>query len=139
MKFLIDTSQLTKAGYDIQDIFLLVLFYHNIHVHTSMLTEEFTSFCINNQYLYIDLLTNDLKITPIGRAFINKLLDAKDTNKIVQINTLATTLQEIFPKGRKGETPYYWRGTTAEIVKKLISFNRAYPKITPPTNNRCNN
>lgn len=45
--------------------------------------------------------------------------NSKVINRDEEFLNLARKLQELYPKGRKGGTTYMWRGTTAEIAKKL--------------------
>lgn len=45
----------------------------------------------------------------------DKLVENKQDN----FNSLANKLREIFPKGNKAGTNYNWRGSTAEIARKL--------------------
>ena len=45
--------------------------------------------------------------------------DENVIDKDSQFTELATELREIYPAGRKDGTTYMWRGTTAEVAKKL--------------------
>ena len=45
--------------------------------------------------------------------------DKNVIDKDTEFTELATELREIYPAGRKDGTTYMWRGTTAEVAKKL--------------------
>ena len=45
--------------------------------------------------------------------------DKNVIDKDSEFKELATELREIYPAGRKDGTTYMWRGTTAEVAKKL--------------------
>ena len=45
--------------------------------------------------------------------------DKNVIDKDSEFTELATELREIYPAGRKDGTTYMWRGTTAEVAKKL--------------------
>lgn len=45
--------------------------------------------------------------------------DKNVIDKDSEFTELATELREIYPTGRKDGTTYMWRGTTAEVAKKL--------------------
>lgn len=45
--------------------------------------------------------------------------DKNVIDKDSEFTELATKLREIYPAGRKDGTTYMWRGTTAEVAKKL--------------------
>ena len=45
--------------------------------------------------------------------------DKNVIDKDSEFTDLATELREIYPAGRKDGTTYMWRGTTAEVAKKL--------------------
>lgn len=51
----------------------------------------------------------------------NVLIDSDKLveNKQDDFNSLANKLRELFPKGNKAGTNYNWRGSTAEIARKL--------------------
>ena len=50
----------------------------------------------------------------------------KNKNPTVDFTELARKLREIYPAGRKPGTNYQWRGSTAEIAKKLKTLYVKY-------------
>lgn len=63
-------------------------------------------------------------LSPKGESFVADLLN--DTKKFpssdARIERLAERLMEVFPKGKKEGTPYYWKGNKKEIKDKLKKF-----------------
>jgi len=58
------------------------------------------------------------------------LLDSDDAVAPVDsLEGLAKAMQELFPKGKKDGTNYYWRGNTPEIIRKLQIFFKRYGDI----------
>lgn len=50
------------------------------------------------------------------------------------LDTLASTLMNIFPKGKKNGTNYYWRGNKKDIKLRLQKFYKLYGnKFSPET------
>ena len=52
--------------------------------------------------------------------------DTKVSNKEEFFTSVANKLRELYPKGNKPCTNYSWRGSTAEIVKKLKNLVAKY-------------
>ena len=52
--------------------------------------------------------------------------DKNVIDKDSEFTELATELREIYPAGRKDGTTYMWRGTTAEVAKKLKTLGVKY-------------
>ena len=66
----------------------------------------------------------DESLSPEGESFVADLLN--DTKRFpssdARIERLAERLMEVFPKGKKEGTPYYWKGNKKEIKDKLKKF-----------------
>ena len=66
----------------------------------------------------------DESLSPEGESFVADLLN--DTKSFpssdARIERLAERLMEVFPKGKKEGTPYYWKGNKKEIKDKLKKF-----------------
>lgn len=63
-------------------------------------------------------------LSPEGESFVADMLN--DTKRFpssdARIERLAERLMEVFPKGKKEGTPYYWKGNKKEIKDKLKKF-----------------
>lgn len=57
----------------------------------------------------------------------------KQIETVNNLESLAKQMQELFPKGRKDGTNYYWRGNTPEIIRKLQIFFKRYGNIPHET------
>lgn len=69
-------------------------------------------------------LFDDTKVVLSDKARENALNILVDSDKLVEdkqddFKALAEKLKEIFPEGRKAGTTYSWRGSTAEVARKL--------------------
>lgn len=71
----------------------------------------------------------DFRITQKGSEVLsNCIVDSIDYEKSKEdrLVALAEKLRELYPTGRKDGTNYMWRGTTAEIVRKLKTLETKY-------------
>lgn len=59
--------------------------------------------------------------TETMRSLSSIMIDSNEkvVNRDTEFLELAKEIQEIYPKGRKAGTTYMWRGTAAEVAKKL--------------------
>lgn len=65
-------------------------------------------------------------ITDKGVALLTELLVDTKEEEMDRITELVPKLQELFPKGKKQGTNYYWRGNKKEIEVKLRIFFKKY-------------
>lgn len=119
MKITIDSNILDKHGLSIEEC-LLLLFLHkrkNIEETIASLIErgwvETTLFNAHNKYL----LT--IKVTETLQDILLESSKEVQNKQDGFFDSLADKLREIFPKGSKPGTNYNWRGSTAEISRKL--------------------
>ena len=86
---------------------------------------------------YITANRNDLfqqigwRVTSKGASVIDSVIVDSDKNQKSEDNltNLATKLKEIFPKGKKIGTNYYWADGIALIVRRLKLFFKKYGNI----------
>ena len=74
-------------------------------------------------------LDKKYSITSKGINLLSDIILASDTElaeKEDDIKDLALQLREIYPEGKIAGTNYYYRGNTADIIKKLKSFYKRY-------------
>lgn len=80
----------------------------------------------NKGYLQEQLL-GGYTITEEGNKLLRQIVDnSLDKVNKKRLENLAEKLKEIYPKGKKEGTTYMWRGTTAEIVRKLQTLIEKY-------------
>lgn len=83
---------------------------------------------------YITASRNDLfqqvgwRMTNKGASVIDSVIVDSDRNQKPEDNltALATKLKEVFPKGKKDGTNYYWADGVALIVRRLKLFFKKY-------------
>lgn len=124
MRIILDDDILAKYGYTVEE-FLLLLYYRlkssTDEVRDSLLIKE----------------EGHLTMNPVTKkVFMSKELKNKLANILLEctipVNSdkwyenIATKLQEIYPKGTKPGTIYPWRGSKAEIIKKLQTLKVKY-------------
>lgn len=124
MEIVLNNPNLVKYDFMEKDaIFLLSLEYP--------MTRDGIDFLLREEFI---VLNGVYQLTDKGREAINTFKNTKVKSKVekpsLDVTVLATTLRELFPEGRKGETPYYWRGSQAEIEKKLLLFKTKYPAVS---------
>lgn len=75
--------------------------------------------------------SNEWRITNKGTELINSIIIDSDKCKTsdASLENLATKLKEIFPKGKKEGTNYYWADGTALIIRRLKLFFKKYGEI----------
>ena len=66
---------------------------------------------------------NETFLNKVQAALLSKDPDVPEEDKL---DTLASQLMEVFPKGKKEETTSYWRGNRKEIRERLQKFFKLY-------------
>lgn len=117
MKLTIDDFVLDKHGLTIGEFMLLYLAANSIDIKTC-----FTDI-ITKGYANKDLFSEgNIVVSDNIKDLISTITVESDKNVVDKDNEfleLANELRELYPTGRKEGTTYMWRGTTAEIAKKL--------------------
>lgn len=127
MKFTIDTESIEKQGYSLNEVIaLFCLEYTDIIPGI----DENISESLFEKGLICSGVAEKINATPVGRNVLHALTFYKVPVVKRDTKSLAIALQAVFPEGRKGDTPYYWKGSTVEIQKKLDSFIKKYPNIS---------
>ena len=127
---IIDEKKLIKSGLNPDMYFILYALYHQL----DDLVEYLEGFKIYN--LIIEKLEKGAFIKIIGTSgdykkdliFRNKTLSLLD-EKRTKAEDWYEEWRNLFPPG-VNRTGYYYRGNKQEVLKKLNTFTRKYPKIT---------
>jgi len=117
MKYTIDPAVLEKYNITLEEF--LWLFLNRKNVNTKQLTDSLVSKGIVDRSV---LDSTKPILSDKSSAFISSVLldsDKSVKNKDAEFEELAKEMQELYPKGRKSGTTYYWRGSLIEITKKL--------------------
>lgn len=117
MKWSIDSTVLDEYNLSM-DEFVLLLFLargNNVQQYiNSLLAKKW----IDRNIFHPDQVILSLKAKETVQGILldsDKLVNGKQDD----FESLANKLREIFPKGNKAGTNYSWRGSTAEIARKL--------------------
>lgn len=104
---------LDKAGLTLEEFLFLIL----IDLNTN--GDAVTASLIEKGYL-----SKEGFFTVEGEMVVGDILNLtkSEPSSEERLDNLTTTLMEIFPKGKREGTPYYWRGNRREIKDKLKKF-----------------
>jgi hypothetical protein len=103
-----------------------------IAVENKVNLEEAQNILITNGYLTAayDKEFNKVgyRLTSHGKDLLNNVIvdSEKEQKPKDKLEALATALKEIFPKGKKGGTNYYWTDGVPLIVRRLKLFFKKY-------------
>ena len=117
MKLTIDQTILDKNNLTIEEF--LVLFLSAREVDIGVISQSLIAKGLADKDLFS---SGKLVISDKVKDLISTISIDSDKNVIdkdSEFTELATELREIYPAGRKDGTTYMWRGTTAEVAKKL--------------------
>lgn len=117
MKLTIDQTILDKNNLTLEEF--LVLFLSAREVDIGVISQSLVAKGLADKDLFS---SGKLVISDKVKDLISTISIDSDKNVIdkdSEFIELATELREIYPAGRKDGTTYMWRGTTAEVAKKL--------------------
>ena len=117
MKLTIDQTILDKNNLTLEEF--LVLFLSAREVDIGVISQSLVAKGLANKDLFS---SGKLVISDKVKDLVSTISIESDKNVIdkdSEFTELATELREIYPAGRKDGTTYMWRGTTAEVAKKL--------------------
>lgn len=117
MKLTIDEYILDKYNLSLNEFLVLYLSANSVNIKSCMESLIKKGLAYKDMF-YADsiVVSNNIKDT------VSSIIIESDKNiidKDQQFTDLANKLRELYPAGRKEGTTYMWRGTTAEIAKKL--------------------
>lgn len=117
MRLTIDQSILDKHGLTLEEFMILYLSINSIDIKKC--TESIIAKGLADKNLFSEgsIVVSDKIKDLISTIAIDS--DKSVIDKDSEFIELANELRELYPAGRKEGTTYMWRGTTAEIAKKL--------------------
>ena len=117
MRLTIDQSILDKHGLTLEEFMILYLSINSIDIKKC--TESIIAKGLADKNLFSEgsIVVSDKIKDLISTITIDS--DKSVIDKDSEFIELANELRELYPAGRKEGTTYMWRGTTAEIAKKL--------------------
>ena len=117
MKLTIDQTILENNNLTLEEF--LVLFLSAREVDIGVISQSLVAKGLADKDLFS---SGKLVISDKVKDLVSTISIESDKNVIdkdSEFTELATELREIYPAGRKDGTTYMWRGTTAEVAKKL--------------------
>lgn len=130
-KFVVDKKALSKHKTGVGKFLLLSLFYHKADLDINL--GELLSGGLILEKRDENMQINGYLITQKGVDLIEAILlssdpDSEEDPKIME---LARKLKEMYPKGKKPGTPFYWADGVSLIYKRLRAFFKKYGKFPP--------
>lgn len=117
MRLTIDQSVLDKHGLTLEEFMVLYLASNSVNVQLCMDNLVAKGFADKNLFSENSIVVSDKVKELVFTIAIDS--DKSVIDKDDEFIELANELRELYPAGRKEGTTYMWRGTTAEIAKKL--------------------
>ena len=117
MKLTIDQTILDKNGLTLEEFLVLYLGAKDVDIES--VSQSLIAKGLANKDLFFNgrIVVSDKVKDLVSTISIDS--DKNVIDKDSEFTELATELREIYPAGRKDGTTYMWRGTTAEVAKKL--------------------
>ena len=117
MKWVINSKVLEQYDLDIDEFTLLLFLARGKDIH------KYIKSLLAKGWIERNIFNPDQIVVSLDRkeTVQSILLDSDElvNSKQDDFIALANELKEIFPEGRKAGTTYSWRGSTAEIARKL--------------------
>lgn len=117
MKFTIDEEILNKYDLSVGDFMILYLGMKSLNIKSIIESLVARGLADKNLFSEGNIVVSN-KVKDILSTIVIES-DKNVLNKDEEFIKLANELRDLYPAGRKEGTTYMWRGTTAEIVKKL--------------------
>ena len=117
MRLTIDQTILDKHGLSIEEFMVLYLSSKSVDINSCMQSLIRKGLADKNLFTENNIVVSDKVKDLVTTIIIDS--DKNVVDKDAEFIELANELRELYPTGRKEGTTYMWRGTTAEIAKKL--------------------
>lgn len=117
MRLTIDQTVLDKHGLTMEEFMVLYLASNSVNTKLCMDNLIAKGFADKNLFIEGSIVVSDKIKELVSTIAIDS--DKSVIDKDDEFIELANELRELYPAGRKEGTTYMWRGTTAEIAKKL--------------------
>lgn len=117
MRLTIDQFVLDKHDLTIEEFMVLYLNANSVNIKTCMDSLVAKGLADKNLFSNGSIVVSDKVKELVSTIAIDS--DKNVIDKDAEFIELANELRELYPAGRKEGTTYMWRGTTAEIAKKL--------------------
>lgn len=130
MKYIIDENICKEYNLTTDECLLLTILIKGQNIYNllqSLVQKNFISKSVLSEE---DFVTSDKTAEIVSNILIES--EPKAQLKDEELTQLTKSLQEVFPKGKKPGTTYYWRGNTIEITRKLKTLAGKYNVVLNP-------
>lgn len=117
MRLTIDQTVLEKHDLTVSEFIVLYLSVNSVNIKSCMDSLVAKGLADKNLFSEDSIVVSDKVKDLVSTIAIDS--DKSVIDKDAEFLELANELRELYPAGRKEGTTYMWRGTTAEIAKKL--------------------
>lgn len=117
MRLTIDQTVLEKHDLTVSEFIVLYLSVNSVNIKSCMDSLVAKGLADKNLFSEDSIVVSDKVKDLVSTIAIDS--DKSVIDKDAEFIELANELRELYPAGRKEGTTYMWRGTTAEIAKKL--------------------
>ncbi len=117
MRLTIDQIVLEKHDLTVSEFMVLYLSVNSVNIKSCMDSLVAKGLADKNLFSEDSIVVSDKVKDLVSTITIDS--DKSVIDKDAEFIELANELRELYPAGRKEGTTYMWRGTTAEIAKKL--------------------
>lgn len=117
MRLTIDQTVLEKHDLTVSEFMVLYLNVNSVNIKSCMDSLVAKGLADKNLFSEDGIVVSDKVKDLVSTIAIDS--DKSVIDKDAEFIELANELRELYPAGRKEGTTYMWRGTTAEIAKKL--------------------
>lgn len=127
MRITINEQSCINNGVTIEEILTLLVIDYDVNIDDvieSLISKGYITGTNNPKKPNIKYVLTSEGIAKINDCSADSLDYSEDEKE--RLRKLAIKLQEVYPRGRKDGTNYMWRGTVAEIVRKMKILNKKY-------------
>lgn len=127
MRICIDSEALKKNESNLKEVIVLLSTLNGYPID-----EDYKSLLAKGLIAtdYVDGKISGYRVTNKGSQFLDDIVaDSDITSDEKSLETLASKLKEIFPKGKKDGTNLYWADGNALIVRRLKLFFKKYGEV----------
>lgn len=117
MRLTIDQTVLEKHDLTVSEFMVLYLSANSVNIKSCMDSLVAKGLADKNLFSEGSIVVSDKVKELVSTIAIDS--DKSVIDKDAEFIELANELRELYPAGKKEGTTYMWRGTTAEIAKKL--------------------
>lgn len=120
------SSALEKQKLSLREFFILYLYYTGYPITQGELTSLVEKKCLVPPDLFLE--QQDYSISSAGKGRVEAVLAESSDSEIstARLENLALKMKQIYPKGKKPGTNYYWSDGTLLIMRRLKMFFAKY-------------